>query len=126
MTTVPVVGVDLVEVSRVERIVKRHPERFVQRYFTAAERSTCGTSTTRLAARWAAKEACAKALGTGLGAVKAREIEVVNDRSGAPTLRLHGSAQRVAKLGGFRDWSLSLSHTADHAIAVVVALRAQD
>ena len=116
------VGVDLVEVDRVARILARHPDRFPERYFTPRERADCRASPARLAARWAAKEAAAKALGTGLGPVGARDVEVVRGECGAPQLELHGAARVRARSCGFTHWSVSLSHTSGHAMAVVVAL----
>ncbi len=100
---------------------RRHPERFLTRHFTAAERSECGGSGARLAARWAAKEAAAKALGTGIGPIGWHELEICCSENGAPTLRLYGAAADRARVLGLTAWSVSLSHTAQHAVAVVAA-----
>jgi holo-[acyl-carrier protein] synthase len=115
------VGVDIVEIDRVAALLARHPLRFAGRYFTPGERADCGGRPDRYAARWAAKEAVAKALGTGLGAVRAADVEVVRLPSGAPVLRLHGSAAERAGALGLDHWSVSLSHSRTHAVAAVVA-----
>lgn len=75
-----------------------------------------------LAARFAAKEAVAKALGTGIGAVSFQEIEILRDENYAPVLYLHGAANQLAVSLGLENWSISLSHIETHAIAMVVAL----
>ena len=115
-------GVDLIEVSRVEEAAARHGERFYARFFTAGERAYCGDRYPALAARFAAKEAVSKALGTGIGDVSWQEIEVINGERNKPEVRLHGAAARLAAELGLTDWSLSLSHTHEHAIAFVVAM----
>ncbi len=115
-------GVDIIEVYRIDRAILRHGQRFFDRFFTAQELIDCGGRTPALAARFAAKEAVAKALGTGIGDVGWQDIEVVNSSRRQPLLRLHGPAKEVAKKLGLGDWSISLSHTHEHAVAVVVAL----
>jgi len=114
-------GVDLIEIERVESAIARHGERFLERIFTAAELKVCSGRAESLAARYAAKEAVAKALGHGIGEVGWREIEVVNDENNAPLLRLYGAAEQLASSKGLETWSLSLSHGKEHAIAFVVA-----
>jgi holo-[acyl-carrier protein] synthase len=129
-------GIDIVEVARVRKAVERWGERFLRRVFTARELADCAAfgpapRYESLAARWAAKEAAAKALGVGLTGLGAEaipaeheraglhDIEVVRAPDGRPTLRLHRSlAPRMVAL----DLSLSLSHTAEYAVASVVAL----
>lgn len=115
------VGVDLIEVSRIERAIERHGERFYKRFFTPAERDYCQAKATSLAARLAGKEAVAKALGTGIGDVKWVEIEILADERRRPILHLHGDAQRLAAEMGLVEWDISLSHTETQAIAFVVA-----
>lgn len=115
-------GVDLVEVARLERAIQRHGDRFLKRIFTRRELSLVGRKTTSLAARFAAKEAVAKALCTGIGEVAWLEIEVLHGPNKEPTLTLHGRAKELAAEKGLAVWSLSLSHTADHAIAMVTAI----
>jgi holo-[acyl-carrier protein] synthase len=115
------VGVDMIEVARIEEAMARHGERFFSRFFTEGERAACADVAQRLAARFAAKEAVAKALGTGIGDIKWVEIEVVSDARGRPLVQLHGAALALAQQMGLQVWELSLSHTASHAIAFVVA-----
>ncbi len=114
------VGVDMIEIARVERAIQRHGERFLRRMFTAGERDYCGGRINSLAARVAAKEAVAKALGTGIGAVRWVEIEVLADANSRPLLILHGDAAALATQLGLHQWDISLSHTRDQAVAFVV------
>ncbi|CAG0995824.1 MAG: holo-ACP synthase [Anaerolineae bacterium] len=114
------IGVDLIEISRVKEALERHGQRFLDRCFTPAEQAHCEGAAHRLAARFAAKEAVGKALGTGIGAVKWIEIEVNSDAQGRPTLHLHGDAARIAADLAIRSWEVSLSHNRDMAIAFVV------
>jgi holo-[acyl-carrier protein] synthase len=118
------VGIDLIEVERVRRSLDRFGDRFLARIYTKQERRYCDGQAERLAARFALKEAVGKALGTGIGDVSWREIEVLNDDNGRPNLILHGSAQRVATALGLLHWSISLSHNRTQAVGMVVALRA--
>ena len=126
-------GVDIVEIGRIEQAVARWGERFLRRVFTPGEQRDSGERTRSLAARWAAKEAAAKALGIGLqgfgaaatvGAGKAvrwLDLEVQRASTGQPTLILHGGAAERAAALGWRSVALSLSHGHDYAIALVVA-----
>ncbi len=116
------IGVDLVEIARIEQTLDRHGRRFLQRVFTPREQAIYAGKTRSLAARWAAKEAAAKALGCGIGAVRWIDIEVLNDESGAPIILLHEEAERRARSLGLSQWRVSLSHTDTLAIAFVVAL----
>ncbi len=126
-------GVDFVEVRRIAQATTRWGNRFLQRVFTPGELRDCGGRPASLAARWAAKEAAAKALGVGVRGLGARavagdtavgwhDLEVVRLASGQPTLRLHGRAAAHAAALGWREVALSLSHTAELALASVVAL----
>lgn len=114
-------GVDIIEVERVRRTLDRHGERFCARCFTPGELARCAGRAPALAARFAAKEAVAKALGTGIGDVAWREIEVVHDERGRPDLVLHGAAAALAEGLHLVEWSISLAHTREHAVAFVVA-----
>jgi holo-[acyl-carrier protein] synthase len=114
-------GVDLIEIARVESAIARHGEHFLARIFTPAELAACHGRAESLAARFAAKEAVAKALGCGIGEVGWQEIEVVGDENNAPRLKLHGAAGRLARHQGLLEWSVSLSHGQQQAIAFVVA-----
>ncbi len=114
-------GVDIIEVSRIEQAAARHGERFYRRFYTQGERDRCGDRFSAYAARFAAKEAVAKALGTGIGDMQWTDIEVVQDERGKPDVLLHGAASQIARDLGLHEWSISLSHTHEHAVAFVVA-----
>lgn len=114
-------GVDIIEVERIRRAAMRHGEKFYQRLFTPSERAYCGERYVALAARFAAKEAVVKALGTGIGEIAWVHIEIVNDSRGRPGVTLRDAAARRASDLGLSQWSVSLSHTNEHAIAFVVA-----
>lgn len=112
----------MIENERVAAGMARSGERFMTRFFTDGEREDCNDQPHRLAARIAAKEAVAKALGTGIGDVKWVEIEIrVNTPRKRPVLHLHGDAARIADELGLTEWDISLTHTKDYASAVVVA-----
>lgn len=114
-------GIDVVEIRRVEEVIQRYGERFLQRVFTPQEIQRYRSRSPSLAARFAAKEAVSKALGCGIGAVSWLEIEVIHDVSHQPVLVLHGKALQEAQTRGIQGWSVSLTHTQELAIAVVVA-----
>jgi holo-[acyl-carrier protein] synthase len=117
------VGTDLIEVSRIEDAVTRWGERFLRRIFTPEELSTYSERIASLAARFAAKEAASKALGTGLMTeIPWTDIEVLSGPAGEPGLRLHGQARQLAHRLGLTEWAVSLSHSGGHALAVVVAM----
>ena len=117
-------GVDLAEVPRVRAAAERFGARFIERIFTAAEIAYVERKANRFeryAARFAAKEAGMKAIGTGWKrGVRWRDFEVANLPSGKPTLRLHGEAARVAERLGVKAVALSLTHTAEMAMAQVI------
>lgn len=114
-------GVDLIEIPRIAGVLERYGERFLGRIYTPGEIEYCRGRPANLAARFAAKEAAMKALGTGTRRVSWQDIEVTRQESGAPSLRLYGRAQARARRLGVIQLSLSLSHSRDYAIAVVVA-----
>ncbi len=116
------VGADLVAISRVAAVIAQYGDRFTARVYTERELQACAGRIESLAARWAAKEAVAKALGTGIGPVAFREIEVIGGERGRPELVLHGRAKALAAEQGLTSWALSLSHDGDFALAFVVAL----
>jgi holo-[acyl-carrier protein] synthase len=115
-------GVDILEMARFEKAVHRHGDRILQRVFTPMELSQVGQNSASLAARFAAKEAVAKALCTGIGPVTWQEIEVLRGPDREPILQLHGAAQARASEMGLHLWSLSLSHSASAVVAFVVAM----
>jgi holo-[acyl-carrier protein] synthase len=110
----------VIELDRVRRVLKRHPERFLSRVFTPAEVAFCRGRVPELAARFAAKEATMKALGTGVRGVGWRDIEVLPNRRGKPLLLLHGRAARRAEAIGLTDLDVTLTTARDFAAAMVV------
>jgi holo-[acyl-carrier protein] synthase len=115
------VGVDMVSVTRIEGVLARHGARFLERTYTAGEQAYCQGRPSALAARFAAKEAVAKALGTGFGQVAWREIEIIAGERKEPLVQLHGNAMERARELGLRQFAVSLAHERDMAIAFVVA-----
>jgi holo-[acyl-carrier protein] synthase len=115
-------GIDLLEIERMQSAIAQFGQRFLQRIFTAQEMAEVGGNPASLAARFAAKEAVAKALGTGIGPVCWQEIEILRGDANQPVLFLHGAAAQIAAQKRLKQWSVSLSHTHSHAIAVAVAL----
>ena len=113
-------GVDIIEIPRVRQVLERYGGRFLERVYTSGEIAYCRGRPPNLAARFAAKEATMKALGTGVRGVGWKDIEVVRQESGAPSIRLHGRAERRGERLGVREISLSLSHSEDYAVAFVV------
>lgn len=114
-------GVDLIEIARIERGVARHGQRFYRRFFTSQEIAFCAGHATRLAGRFAVKEAVAKALGTGIGDFKWTDVEIVCDGRGKPELVLHNKAREIAIAQNLTTWSISLSHTDTLAMGIAVA-----
>jgi holo-[acyl-carrier protein] synthase len=116
----------MVEITRIERVLKRYGDRFFERVFTAAEIAYCRGRSPELAARFAAKEAVSKALGVGMRMIARdgidwKDVEVIGDPRGKPLVRLYGRAAERAGELGLTEWAISLSHTREHAIAFVVA-----
>jgi holo-[acyl-carrier protein] synthase len=114
-------GIDLVDIERFVSVCDRYKERILNRLFTPLELAENSHNISSLAARFAAKEAVVKALGTGIGPITWQEIEISRGTSGEPILHLYGSAQSLADELNLVTWSLSLSHTQYQAIAMVVA-----
>ncbi len=118
-------GVDIVETARIADLLGNHPERFLERCFTKGEQEDSKSNKRNhehLAARFAAKEAALKALGTGWSqGIGWTDIEVVKEESGKPTLNITGRALEIANELGIAKWHLSLSHISTHAIASVIA-----
>lgn len=118
-------GIDMVDCVRLEQVIRRHGDRFLKRVFTAAELDYCLGKKRRiehLAGRFAAKEAVLKLLGTGLrSGMKWTEIEVTNEASGQPTVRLAGQCRSIAEEKNLGKILVSISHIETHAIASAVA-----
>jgi holo-[acyl-carrier protein] synthase len=125
--TVHGIGIDVVEVARIAAAAARHGEAFLARLFTPAERAYCDAKKSpsiHYAARFAAKEAVAKALGTGIGAhANWLDLEVSHAPGGAPTLVLHGAAAAFSHNHGISDIQISLTHTHSYAAANAIALK---
>lgn len=122
-------GIDLVDCPRIEQMVKRHGQRFIERVFTAAEQAYADAnkdSVEKLAGRFAAKEAILKLMGTGWrGKIAWTDIEVVNNALGQPGVTLDGEVKKIADDLGITHISVSITHTANFAIASAVALAKQ-
>jgi holo-[acyl-carrier protein] synthase len=117
-------GVDIAEVSRIRESIERFGDRFLQRIFTEGEIRYCGQRANRFesyAARFAAKEAGMKALGTGWSrGIRWRDIEVVRPKGERPTIQFHGEAAIVAARLGTKNIALSLTHTSQQALAHII------
>jgi holo-[acyl-carrier protein] synthase len=114
-------GVDLVEIERFEQIDQKILKRFINRVFTSNEQEICRDRMASYAGRFAAKEAVAKTLGTGIGEIKWKDIEILKGSQGEPLLILHGNALEKSNELGLSNWSLSISHGKQIAIAFVIA-----
>ena len=120
-------GVDIIEIERVRAAIDAHGERFLRRVYTEAELACCGDRVESLAARFAAKEAVAKVLGTGLNylaptGVDLREMEIIADGPRGPAwVRLYGAARTRADELELREWSVSLAHSRTYALAMAIA-----
>ena len=117
------VGIDMIAIPRVQAVIERHDGRFLRRVYTPEEVAFCRGRVPELAARFAAKEAVMKALGTGVRGVAWREIEVLPDRRGKPLIYLYGRAKERADKIGLRALDVSLTHERDFAVAAVVGVR---
>ena len=115
-------GIDTIEISRLKEIKPEIRTRFIARVFTEAEIAQARDRNDALSGIFAAKEAVSKALGTGIGRVAWQDIEIVHLISGQPTVRLHGHARIVAEQLGLEQWSVSISHDRNKAIALAVAI----
>jgi len=115
-------GIDLVEVNRLVDLKEGIRQRFFQRVFTEREMLEAEASEQYLAGRFAAKEAVSKALGSGIGAVGWREIEVLRGSNGEPLLVLGARAKALCDEAGIISWSISISHTSQYAFALAVAV----
>ncbi len=119
-------GVDLVDCLRIREALGRHGQKFLERVFTPGELAYCRgrkRELEHLAGRFAAKEAVLKVLGTGWrSGIKWTDVEVVNEPSGQPRIRLHDECKRIAEERGFREVLISISHIQTHAIASAIGV----
>jgi holo-[acyl-carrier protein] synthase len=116
-------GVDIIEIVRIQRALDDFGERFLRRVYTERERERYRDRVSELAARFAAKEATSKVLGTGIRGIRWWEMEVISNRRGKPVLVLHGRAAARAALLGLTDFSVSLTHSRSDAMAFVVGIK---
>jgi holo-[acyl-carrier protein] synthase len=122
-------GIDLVDCPRIEQMVQRHGERFLKRVFTDTERAYAKANRNemeKLAGRFAAKEAILKLMGTGWrGKIAWTDIEIINNAVGQPEVTLSGEVKAIAEALGITHINISITHTANFAIASAVALAAK-
>lgn len=116
------IGVDIVEIERVELAIRRRGERFLNRIYTETELKICQDRFLSLAARFAAKEAVMKVLGTGGRGIAWRDIEILTSGDGKPSVKLHGQALSKATELNLREISISLSDSKQHAIAIAIGM----
>jgi len=114
------IGVDIIEISRIENAVSRWGETFLRRLYTESELKLYHDKPSSLAARFAGKEAVIKALGPQIKGISLKEIEILSDPDGQPSVKLYGEAQKRANSLGLDKLVISLSHSREHAIAFVV------
>ncbi len=119
-------GIDLVDCPRIEDMLSRHGKRFLSRIFTKAEQQYAQKNKNKiekLAGRFAAKEAVLKMMGTGwIGKIAWTDIEIINNPTGKPEVKLTGEVKKIAQKLGINQMSISITHTANFAIASAVAL----
>ena len=114
------IGIDIIEIARIEKAIARWGGGFLHRIYTESELRLCRKKPSRLAGRFAGKEAVMKALGTGARGISWREIEILAEPSGKPLVRLYGKAQAQADGLGLDKLAISLSDSKEYAIAFVV------
>jgi len=113
------IGIDIIEIARLEKAITRRGEAFLRRVYTQSELSLYRKKLPSLAARFAAKEAVIKALGKSTTPASLREIEILSDPNGKPLLNLYGKAQSQAQGLGLDKFAITLSHSREYAIALV-------
>jgi holo-[acyl-carrier-protein] synthase len=115
------IGTDIIEISRIEKAIRRWGDRFLHRVYTNREIKLYQKHPSSLAARFAAKEAVIKAFDASNRGVSLRDIEIISSTNGKPVVQLHGSAKQLATKLGITGFAVSLSHSRDNAIAVAIA-----
>ena len=115
------VGIDIIEIDRIDQALKRFGQRFLYHIYTEPEQIICRERPHVLAVRFAGKEAVMKALGTGIKGISWREIEILAKPSGEPVVNLYGKAKLKAVSLGLDGFAISLSHSKEYAVATVVA-----
>lgn len=114
-------GVDIIEIERLEKIRPGIRARFINRVYTETEKEICGNNYACLAGRFAAKEAVSKVLGTGIGEIRWKDIEILRVEEGQPIIKLHANAKLKEIELGIHHWAISISHGRTLAIAFVIA-----
>ena len=117
------VGIDIIEIARIEKAIAHWGKRFLQRVYTEAELRLYHKKPSSLAARFAGKEAIIKAFGAPTTSINWREIEILSDPGGQPSVHLRGKAQNQANSLGLDGFDISLSHSREYAIALVVGAK---
>jgi holo-[acyl-carrier protein] synthase len=120
MTMTIHLGVDIIEIGRIEIALERWGNRFIKRLYTETEIKICRGRSQKLSARFAGKEAVMKVLGTGRRGISWREIEILQDENHKPLVYLHGNAKLKAQELGIREIAISLSHSKEYAIALAI------
>ena len=113
------VGIDIIEIKRIQNVKSKYTNRFLKKIFTENEIIYCRNRSPQLAARFAAKEAMMKALGTGIRGVSWKDVEVIRYRGQAPQIKLSGRGKKVGERIGLKNTSLSISHSREYAVACV-------
>lgn len=126
LMSISYIGLDIIEIARIQEAVERWGERFLRRIYTEEELCVCRNRVPALAVRFAAKEAVMKALGTGTVGVGWRDIEVLSNADGKPSVGLNGRARERAEELSMGELAISLSHSREYAIASVVGVRIED
>ena len=116
------IGVDIIEIARIQGALSDWGERFLNRVYTESELQLCGHDSSALAVRFASKEAVMKLLGTGVRGISWKEIETLAHPSGKPLVNLYGKAQTKAEELGIKEIAVSLSHSREYAIATVAGV----
>jgi holo-[acyl-carrier protein] synthase len=114
------IGIDIVEIERIEQAVSSYHDSFLHRIYTNTELAYCNNRPSRLAARFAAKEAVLKMLGTGIQGANLKEIEIISTSEGKPIVQLYGKIKNKATIQRITELSVSLSHEKKYAIACVI------
>ncbi len=114
------IGIDIIEIARIEKVIARWGEGFLYRIYTESELKLCHKKPSFLAARFAGKEAVIKAIGTQTKGIGWREIEILAEPSGKPLVHLYGKAQNQADSLGLSKFAISLSHSKEYAVAFVI------
>jgi len=115
-------GIDLIEIERFEKLAPAIRERFIHRVLTEKERLEVKDSNASLAGKFAAKEAVVKAIGCGIGPISFQDMEILHDENGRPLLNLNNDALKIIRELRLKEWSLSISHSRQYAVAAATFL----